>query len=270
MTKKELNEKCRRERVGLEKYNNQGCLMKVIDYKISKDVTIEFQDKYKTQIKTYWRAFENGEIKNPYHPTVCGVGITGNKYPACENSKDSKEYKAWCEMIRRCYDETLKNKYPTYQNTTCCEEWLLYENFYEWLHKQENFDRWYNGNRWAIDKDILIKGNKIYSPDACCLVPQNVNALFTKSNAQRGILPIGVSKNNQNSMYRAITIYGKDNNKSKATSYNYPTPGDAFYLGYKPAKEAYIKRIAKEEYDKGNITEKCYNAMMNYEVEITD
>ena len=60
------------------------------------------------------------------------------------------------------------------------------------------------------------------------------------------------------------------NNKTKTTGYCYPTPEDAFYLGYKPSKENCIKQVAQEEYNKGNITKKCYEAMMKYEVEITD
>jgi hypothetical protein len=258
------------ERVGLENYNNQGCLMRIIDYKKCTDMTIEFQDKYKTQIKTFWCAFENGGIKNPYHPSVCGVGITGNKYPVWKNGSNVKEYKAWQDMIRRCYDEKVRHKNKSYKDVICCEEWLLYENFYEWLHSQENFEKWYDNDQWHLDKDILVKGNKIYSPNTCCLVPLHINSLFIKGNQIRGDYPIGVSKDSKTNRFYARTIYGKKNHRAKVTSYGYPTPEDAFYLGYKPAKEKYIKQIAQEEYDKGNITKKCYEAMMNYEVEITD
>lgn len=255
-------------RVGQENYNNQGDLMRVIDYKKSTYIMIEFQDKYKAQIKTIWDSFKSGEIRNPYHPSVCNIGIVGNKYPIRLNNRNTKEYIAWKTMIGRCYNEKYKEKYPTYKDVTVCKEWFLFENFYEWLHSQENFDKWFNGNYWAVDKDILVKGNKIYSPDTCCLVPGYINTLFVKRDACRGDLPIGVhTKNNK---YYAFVIYGKHNNCQKTTVYQYPTPEDAFYLGYKPTKEAYIKRIAQEEYDKDNITEKCYNAMMNYEVEITD
>ena len=153
---------------------------------------------------------------------------------------------------------------------TCCEEWLLYENFYEWLHNQENFNKWYSEDKWDLDKDILKKGNKIYSPETCCLVPHNVNSLFSKGDISLQNLPIGVFKRNDRYGYQAQIIYGKNKNRAKSTYYNYPTPEDAFYLGYKPTKEEYIKRIAQEEYEKGNRTKRCYDAMMNYQVEITD
>ena len=134
------------------------------------------------------------------------------------------------------------------------------------MHNQDNFDKWLNGNRWTIDKDILIKGNKIYSPNTCCLVPENVNTLFTKCNAIRGNLPIGVRK--CGNKFQAICMNHFTNKQRYIGSYS--TPTEAFYSGYKPYKENLIKQVAKEEYSKGNITKMCYDAMMNYEVEITD
>ena len=83
-------------------------------------------------------------------------------------------------------------------------------------------------------------------------------------------MPIGVSKRDDRFGYQASILYDKNGNKAKRTNYNYPTPEDAFYLGYKPYKEDFIKQIAQEEYSKGNITKRCYEAMMNYIVEITD
>ena len=126
---KEDIEKQKKERLGLEKYNKQGCLMKIVEYNSTSDITIEFQDKYKTQKKTIWCAFKNGEIKDDYYPSVCGVGIIGDKYQKYIKGKMIKEYVTWYDMIYRCYDEKIKNKYKTYQNVSCCEEWLLYENF---------------------------------------------------------------------------------------------------------------------------------------------
>ena len=96
-------------------------------------------------------------------------------------------------MLQRCFSTSYKEKRTAYQQVTCCDEWLYYENFYEWLHSQPNFEKWYKGSRWAVDKDILFKGNKTYSPETCCLIPQNVNCLFLKREAERGDYPIGVS-----------------------------------------------------------------------------
>ena len=168
-------------------------------------------------------------------------------------------------MLQRCYDNIYRRTRPTYQDVTCCNEWLLYENFYEWLHLQENFGKWLNGEKWELDKDILVKGNKIYSPETCCLVPHNVNCLFLKSDASRGNLPIGVHKN-RNAYECSCRDPLTDKDGYIGQSH---TIEEAFQI-YKNYKENLIKQIAQIEYDKKNITKECYDAMMRYEVEITD
>ena len=255
-------------RLYLENYNNQGCLMKIIEYINANNITIEFQDKFKSHIHTRWKNFRDGDVKNPYYSSVLGIGITGNKYDVCyidENGKkkNTKEYQTWLSMLHRCFDEKEKLKYPTYKDVTCCNEWLLYENFYEWLHSQENFDKWKTLDKSALDKDIIYKGNKIYSPDTCCLVPSNVNSLFVKNNANRGLLPIGVTLHNNK--YRAqLQCENKYIMLKSRETY------EEAFKDYKYAKEKWIKQVAQEEYNKGTITKKCYYAMMNYQVEITD
>lgn len=257
------------ERVGLEKLNNQNSLMKILIYNAAHDIVVEFQDEYKTRVHTQWSNFVRGNVKNPYAPSVLGVGIIGTKYDTVSENKNIKEYNIWYGMLQRCYDKKLKEKHPTYKNATCCEEWLNFENFYEWLHNQENFDKWLNGSKWDLDKDILVKGNKVYSPDTCCLVSNRVNCLFTKNDSKRGSYPIGVTYNKKEKKYVArISKLGNDSKYRESLGY-YDTLEEAFFA-YKKIKELYIKQVAQEEYDKGNITKKCYEAMMKYEVEITD
>ena len=253
------------DRLGEEKLNNQGCPMKIIIYNNSSDITVEFQDDYKFRVNTIYANFKSGSIKNPYYPSVYGVGIIGIKYPTHINCKNTKEYHAWTEMLRRCFDEAHRNRQPTYKQVVCCEEWLLFENYYEWLHSQPNFDKWKSGYRWAIDKDILFKRNKIYSPNACCLVPQNINCLFLKREAERGIYPIGVRYTNDG--YLACCNNPFTNKKEELGHYS--TPENAF-LAYKKRKEEIIKQVAEVEHNNENITRECYEAMMKYEVEIDD
>ena len=168
-------------------------------------------------------------------------------------------------MLQRCFNVKLKKKQPTYEKVDCCDEWLHFERFYEWLHNQSNFDKWYENKRWAIDKDILVKGGKVYSPDTCCLVPQNVNCLFLKREAERGLYPIGVSYRNDGFL---ASCHNPFTNDREELGY-YSTPEKAFSV-YKDYKEDLIKQVAQIEFDVGNITEQCYQAMMNYEVEIDD
>ena len=251
--------------VGETSVNFQKCLMKIIIYNNCKDVVVEFQDEYLAKVHTTYQHFKDGGVKNPYYPSVYNIGITGSKYPVKINNKITKEYNAWRHMLGRCYDEKYKRKEPTYQNVVCCDEWLLYENFYEWLHSQPNFNKWLSNDGWAIDKDILIKGNKTYRPELCCLVPQRVNSLFVKNDATRSNLPIGIDIADDKYMVRC----GNYLNNSRDYFGLYDGVESAFRC-YKINKEKIIKQAAQEEYDQGNITKECYEAMLKYEVEITD
>lgn len=267
---KKENQQLKEQRLREIKYNNQGYLMKIVEYNKATDIVVEFQDEHKAKVHSKYWNYQNGGIENPFHKSVYGVGVVGNENLGGVNRK---EYKAWDRMLERCYSEKLLNRRPTYENVTCCDEWLYYPNFYKWLHSQENYDKWFNSENWAIDKDILIKGNKIYSSDTCCLVPRRVNTLFTKTDAKRGKYPIGVylKKERKTNIYCAHVSKFNEKTNKKYTEHigYYATPEEAFQ-SYKKVKESYIKQVAQEEYDKGNITKQCYEAMMNYEVEITD
>ena len=239
--------------------------MKIVEYIDNRNIVIEFQDVYKARVKTSYGNFKRGVVRNPYCPTVYGVGISGNKYPIVKNDRPAKEYDTWRSILGRCFNEDIKKKQPTYINVTCCEEWLNYERFYEWLHSQENFEKWYSNKRWAVDKDIFVKKNKIYCPEMCCLVPQNVNCLFLKREAERGLYPIGVSYRNDGFL---ASCHNPFTNDREELGY-YSTPEKAFGI-YKDYKEDLIKQVAQIEYKNGNITKDCYEAMMSYEVEIDD
>lgn len=255
----------KKERCGEKRINNKGCLMQIIEYNGARDILVEFQDEYEAVVHTSYEKFEKGDVKNPYHPSVCNVGMVGKKYSPSVNGNKTKEYQIWRDMLKRCFDKKEKKKCPTYKDVVCCNEWLLFENFYEWLHSQSNFEKWLNGKYWSIDKDILVKKNKIYSPNTCCLIPQNINKLFEKRDKFRGDLPIGVRKIGDR--YEAQCM-NQLLDKHKHIGY-FDTPEQAF-IAYKTYKENIIKQIAKIEFDNGNITKECYEAMLNYEVEITD
>ena len=154
-------------------------------------------------------------------------------------------------MIRRCYNEGTKDKFPAYYGICkVCNQWLNMQIFSEWF--EEN--KYECGERLHIDKDILYPGNKIYSPDTCILVPQRINMLFMNKPNKRG-LPNGIRK-----------AYGKYlakyNNEELGA---YTTLEDAYNV-YAAKKEENIKQIA-DEY-KELIPEKLYVALYNYKVKI--
>lgn len=194
---------------------------------------------------------------------IHGVGIN-DLYMA----KNSRCYQKWHSMIERCYDPKYLAKAPSYIGCCVCDEWHRLSAFKEW------FDNPANGYRdgYALDKDILIKGNKVYSPETCCFVPQEINNLIKLNKRQRGNLPLGVVKDRRrkNSRY-AAQLNVKTQNKEVDHKWlgSFDTPEEAF-AAYKEAKEAYIKEKAKDYYSRGAITKKVYNALMQYEVGITD
>lgn len=251
-------------RLGETNINHQGCLMKIVQYNRVDDILVEFQDEYKGVVHTQYQSFIRGNVKNPYYPMMLGVGMLGSKYPSKIDNTLTKEYQAWKGIIYRCFDGKTKSRNLAYKDAICCKEWLCFENFYEWLHSQENFEKW-DDDKWTIDKDILVKGNKIYSPKTCCLVPNNVNALFILKGNYRGNLPIGVKRSHKSFIARCNNPFTRE----RVYLGSYSTSEKAF-LAYKKYKENLIKQVAEVEYNTGNITKECYGAMIRYEVEITD
>lgn len=251
-------------RLESEHVNNQGYVLKIVDYIDADHITIEFQDDYKAIVKTQWEAIKRGTVKNPYHPDLCGVGITGNRHSTNTYTLEGRIYSKWKGMISRCFDAKTKEKHPAYKNVTCCKEWLIFDNFYDWVVSQENYNV-LKDKEWDIDKDILFKRNTVYSPEACCLVPRHINILFVRKESQRGDYPIGVSYDKARDKY-AATCRNRGNNKGLG---RYNTQKEAFEA-YRVYKENLIKEIATEEIENETISQKCYEAMMNYKVEITD
>lgn len=252
---------CKKEREGLcfiSKYGESYVIMK---YNNAKDVEIKFENGYEKSV--HWGNIKNDAVISPYAKRVYNVGFIGEgKYSSSdEQGNITIEYEEWRQMIRRCYEPYLINKFPTYIYATVCEEWLNFQNFAEWYEKEKYKC---NKERLALDKDILIKGNKIYSPETCMLVPERINSLFVKADATRGLYPIGCNINKNNKlMVRCNTPEGR----VYLGQFPLNKPFQAFTC-YKQFKENYIKQVADEYKDL--IPQKLYEAMYNYQVEIND
>ena len=83
-------------------------------------------------------------------------------------------YGVWKSMIQRCYSTTTMQRCPTYEGCSIVEAWKHFSAFRAWMVLQD-----WEGNE--LDKDILLKGNKVYCPEYCVFVPKKVN-LFIKPN----------------------------------------------------------------------------------------
>ena len=248
----------------------KDCIGKVCKSKSSGDFKIvKYNDKTNVEIRFLKTGYEtvarlgdikNGEVKDCLAPSVYGVGIVGTKYPSSKSGVQTKEYTIWKGMLKRCYSDVYKKKQPTYEGCEVSDNFKSYEYFYEWCHKQIGFDN----ECWQLDKDLLIKGNKIYSEDSCIFIPSEINLVLVKREALRGEHLIGVHWSHKNKAFVARVNMNKGKQEYLG-SFN--TELEAF-KAYKTAKEAFVKEQANKW--KSQIDERAYEALMNYQVEITD
>ena len=232
---------------------------KILKYNDSRNVEIQF-------LKTGYRKVaemkevRSGEVKDPYSPSVYGVGVLGAKYPSRVNGVLTREYKLWMDMLRRCYSDGFKKKRPTYEGCEVSDNFKSYEYFYEWCNKQVGF----RNSGWHLDKDLLIKGNKVYSENTCVFIPAEINTLLIKCASTRGEHLIGVYWSKTANAFVAKVNKSKGKREYLGV---FNTELEAFNA-YKVAKESFVKEQANNW--KSQIDERAYEALMNYTVEITD
>ena len=245
-----MSRNMKNERIGEIGYNNFGSKMIIIDMTDSNHITIFFPEYNYTVYNKKYAHFKDGKIKCSYEKRYFNIGYIGvGKYKGDKNKCMSE----WYSMLERCYDPYFLDKYPTYRDVVVCNEWHNFQNFAKWYYK--NYYEIEN-QRMHLDKDILIKGNKIYSPDTCIFVPQRINTLIIKSDNIQATRHY----DNRNKIYSStIRMDGKRYSKGfytliEAKEY------------YKKIKEDYIKQVA-EEY-KDLIPQKLYEALCEWNVAI--
>ena len=204
-----------------------------------------------------------GTIKDRLAPAVFGVGVLGDVLTIVDGVR-LKEYELWKNMIKRCYSKNYHEKFPTYSSCSVSENFKYYPYFKEWCNKQAGYTSQDDkGNAFQLDKDILVKGNKVYSEELCVFVPKEINMLMVKCDRKRGDNPIGVFYHNRDKKYVAKC---KVSNKTVHLGH-YLTSTEAFIV-YKNFKESYIKEVANKWKDQIDV--RVYEALMKYHVEITD
>ena len=171
---------------------------------------------------------------------VFGVGIydlRGDSSHISKKTVDGKVlwhcpiYRKWLNIHKRCYSEKWLQQKPSYRGCSVCEEWKTFSNFMAWMKTQP-----WEGKQ--LDKDILVPGNKVYSPETCVFVSANLNKLL--NNGTRGKYPVGVSYNKPNKSFQAeITKFGK-----KYRIGTFVTPEEA-HEAYKKERSKYILEVAE-------------------------
>ena len=243
-------------KIGQSFETNSGGICKIIKYVNSNNVTVEFCDKYAYKTTCTTQQLREGCVGNLYARTMVGVGFIGEgDYETRDGNRISLAHRAWGDMFSRVYRDYAKE---SYKDCTICEEWHNFQNFARWYVNQKGY-----GLGYELDKDLLLKGNKVYSPDTCSLIPSEINLSIVGSRSFRGDYPVGVTKRSKiNSYVARISKFGKPTYLG-----SYSTPEEAF-LHFKLEKEAYLKELAIKYRD--TVSVEVYEALCSYKVEIND
>lgn len=176
-----------------------------------------------------------------------------DKYEEKHYSKNyyDDEFRAMAMQKHHGMFDRVKNpRSECYEDVTICEEWKDFETFYEWLK-----DNWVDcDERVDLDKDLLGKNNKIYSPQTCCLIPHSLNVSIRIPNKQeaRGI----ANWDEKRQAYKIRIDVGKYHINTQRRKYK-----DAMDL-YFVKKDEFVKALAEDYRD--IILPSVYEQFMQY------
>jgi hypothetical protein len=187
---------------------------------------------------------------------IYGVGINDAEDSPWSYDVDGKlltcpYFERWRAMLQRCY--CLKS-YHTYKDCSVVEQWWTFTVFKSWMQTQD-----WEGKE--LDKDLLVRGNKVYGPNTCLFVTQAVNNFLLDCNKRRGEYPIGVYFEKARGKFKAVCCSVLDNKQKTLGRYGTPEQAHQAWLAFK-VEQAYIlanlqtdDRVAKalvDRYEKYN------------------
>lgn len=229
--------------------NKQGVDLVVVNYESSKRITVEVQGPKKHELLVTSGNLKKGYVNDRYSPSAAGVGILGD-FPV---DVKSKCYRTWYHILKRCYTPHTEQIALHYGDCWVADDWHHIENFGSWIEQQ----KW--EENWHIDKDLLVKGNKVYSENTCCMVPVEINNFLTLRRNHRGLYPVGVTYHERLDKYEASV---SENGSPKYLGV-YHTADQAFYV-YKEYKQFLAKGLASKW--EGIVDDKVCAALLKYEV----
>lgn len=235
--------------------NNKGCEGVVVKYLNASKILVEFLDENRYRNWFEARDIREGVFKNPFIPTVEGIGFIGDGVHNTRlNGKQCLVHKVWSDMFTRCYNKNTRKKWASYEGCTVHKEWHNFQNFAEWYKNHKFYNKGYH-----LDKDILVRGNRVYSPETCCLVPPVVNLSVGIMVNYKGEHDGGVSLDKRCNKYNSsISKFGKERYLGL-----YDNERDAFDV-YNKAKKEYMRELAIAH--KEAITSKVYEALYNWDM----
>mgnify|MGYP002712150042 FL=1 len=247
-------QKKREQLIGKVFETNRCGLCTVVGYDGHDKVTVRFHEP-EHFVTCRMGDINRKEVSNPMYPSFFGKGFMGvGKY----SHRDRDLYATWTRLLQRVFYGETSVKYKAYKDVTVCDEWLNFQNFAEWCEKEDGYLRKdKHGRTYHLDKDLISKGSKIYSPDTCCFVPLEINNLFICSDRK--------------SKYATGVHYSKDKCKfvayckkdGKRVHLGYFDTVEQAYKAYSGFKEDYIKTMAEKWKD--SISKKAYEALLSWE-----
>lgn len=201
-----------------------------------------------------------GDVKDCMAKIVYGVGFYGDGSFTKDSPKElvAKALESWHSMFKRCYDDELHKLRASYQDCTVSAEWHNFQSYAKFYIENDH-----RLEGWELDKDLLVKGNKCYSPSTCVYLPRDINGALKTNSSSRSSLPIGVFKCSSGGFKARC----RNHESVQVVLGKFTTEGEAF-CAYKCFKESVLKRKALDW--KKFISPLAYNALMTYCVEITD
>lgn len=223
--------------VGTEYNHKQYGTYMVIDYINNKRVKVIFE-RTGHEAWISLQAAKNSVVQDPLQPSLHGIARLGISFKEYPREITKKAYRSYVNMIERVYVQESN----TYQHCDVAEPWLTFENYKPFFCE----DPW-RQEGWQLDKDLLVYGNKTYSPDTCVFLPAEINITMTTYHEQRReidrYLPPGVSYCfNQNRRYRIHKSAACMEPPIKTIEYFFD-PKEA-YREYKRFKESIWKYLA--------------------------
>lgn len=237
--------------------NHYNCSYEVLELLPDQMCRIKFLDEF-GHVRVVPRSDAKKGVRNPFNRNISGVGYIGEG--DFSPKVDRQVFNLWSNMLARCYDSESLIKQPTYLGCEVHEKWHCFQNFARWCYCQREF---VENEDWCLDKDILFKGNKLYSEDTCAFVPRDINNMFTLRTRKRGDFPLGVHWDNKKERY--VAQVNKDR-KRKFLGYFNDT--ESAFAVYKEAKENCIKEVAENW--KNKINPRVYDSLINWKIEVTD
>ena len=226
----------------------------VIKYEGKSKIIVVFKENINHEIVTTSKTLRAGNILNPYFARYYGVGYLGvGKHRVIKDKRPTPSYSAWTFLMMRLFCEKRLLVNPTYRGCTICKSWCNFQVFSDWFYSHESY-----GLGYELDKDLLISGNRHYSPETCVMMPQEINkALKT---VQVNSVVAGVRKRKSSKGYQSRCTVANGERKYLGS---FLTPEEAF-AAYVKAKEEYIHSLAEKWHCK--IEERAYQALMNWTV----